>query len=49
MMIPDCLKKLKVAHAKLTELLESSHELHETKEYTEAKDQLEATKDIVAA
>lgn len=49
MMIPDCLKKLKDAHGKLTGLLEEAHELHETKEYTEAKEQLDATKSLVEA
>ena len=49
MMIPDCQRKLKDAHAKLTGLLEECHELHETKEYTDAKEQLDLTESIVKA
>lgn len=49
MMIPDCQRKLKDAHAKLSSLLEESHELHETKEFTDAKEQLELTQSIVSA
>lgn len=49
MMIPDCLRKLKDAHAKLSSLLAESHELHETKEYTEAKEQVDLTQSIVSA
>lgn len=49
MMIPDCLRKLKDAHAKLSALLEEAHELHETAEYTAAKEQLEQTQSIVSS
>lgn len=49
MMIPDCQRKLKDAHSKITSLLEESHELHETKEYTDAKEQADAVLSIVNA
>lgn len=49
MMIPDCLRKLKDAHGKLTGLIDEAQELHETKEYTEAKEHLDATRSLVEA
>lgn len=48
-MIPDCLRKLKDAHAKLSGLLEEANELHETKEFTDAKEQLDLTRSLVEA
>ncbi|KAF6017985.1 TBCA [Bugula neritina] len=48
MMIPDCQRKLKDAHAKLSALLEETAELHESKEYSDAKDQAAAVQSIVA-
>lgn len=47
MMIPDCLKKLKDAHGKLTGLLGECQELHETAECVAAKEQLELVQGII--
>ncbi|KAM4879468.1 tubulin-specific chaperone A isoform 4-T7 [Sylvia borin] len=44
MMIPDCQRRLEVAHAELTQLLENEKELEEAEEYKEARSILESVK-----
>ncbi|XP_029861072.1 tubulin-specific chaperone A [Aquila chrysaetos chrysaetos] len=44
MMIPDCQRRLEVAHADLTQLLENEKELEEAEEYKEARSILESVK-----
>uniref|UniRef100_A0A8C4XTR9 Tubulin-specific chaperone A n=2 Tax=Falco TaxID=8952 RepID=A0A8C4XTR9_FALTI len=44
MMIPDCQRRLEVAHADLTQLLENEKELEEAEEYKEARSLLESVK-----
>ncbi|XP_068279577.1 tubulin-specific chaperone A isoform X2 [Nyctibius grandis] len=44
MMIPDCQRRLEVAHADLTQLLENEKELEEAEEYKEARSILELVK-----
>ncbi|KAJ7399685.1 Tubulin-specific chaperone A [Pitangus sulphuratus] len=44
MMIPDCQRRLEVAHADLTQLLENEKELQEAEEYKEACSILESVK-----
>ncbi|XP_025923542.1 tubulin-specific chaperone A isoform X3 [Apteryx rowi] len=44
MMIPDCQRRLEVAHADLTQLLENEKELEEAEEYKEARCILESVK-----
>ncbi|XP_074991785.1 tubulin-specific chaperone A-like isoform X2 [Calonectris borealis] len=44
MMIPDCQRRLEVARADLTQLLENEKELEEAEEYKEARSILESVK-----
>ncbi|XP_026116650.1 tubulin-specific chaperone A-like [Carassius auratus] len=44
MMIPDCHRRLAVAHADLEQLLETEEELAEMEEYKEARTVLESVK-----
>uniref|UniRef100_A0A493SZ14 Tubulin-specific chaperone A n=1 Tax=Anas platyrhynchos platyrhynchos TaxID=8840 RepID=A0A493SZ14_ANAPP len=44
MMIPDCQRRLEIAHADLTQLLENEKELEEAEEYKEARSILESVK-----
>ncbi|KAJ7399680.1 Tubulin-specific chaperone A [Pitangus sulphuratus] len=44
MMIPDCQRRLEVAHAELSQLLENEKELEEAEEYKEARSILESVK-----
>ncbi|KAM6363825.1 tubulin-specific chaperone A isoform 2-T2 [Pluvialis apricaria] len=44
MMIPDCQRRLEVAHADLTQLLENEKDLEEAEEYKEARSILESVK-----
>ncbi|KAM6226598.1 tubulin-specific chaperone A-like isoform 1-T1 [Spheniscus humboldti] len=44
MMIPDCQRRLEVAHADLTQLLENEKELEEAEEYKEARSILQSVK-----
>ncbi|KFQ64065.1 Tubulin-specific chaperone A, partial [Phaethon lepturus] len=44
MMIPDCQRRLEVAYADLTQLLENEKELDEAEEYKEARSILESVK-----
>ncbi|XP_049649922.1 tubulin-specific chaperone A-like [Accipiter gentilis] len=44
MMIPDCQRRLEVAHADLVQLLENEKELEEAEEYKEARSILESVK-----
>jgi len=42
-MIPDCTKRLRSAHAELTELLDKEKELADIEEYKAARDALQET------
>ncbi|XP_013885352.1 tubulin-specific chaperone A [Austrofundulus limnaeus] len=44
MMIPDCHRRLAVAHADLLQFLESEEELAESEEYREARNVLDSVK-----
>ncbi|XP_059214062.1 tubulin-specific chaperone A [Centropristis striata] len=44
MMIPDCHRRLTIAHADLLQLLEAEEELCESEEYKEAKNVLDSVK-----
>ncbi|KAK7895905.1 hypothetical protein WMY93_021230 [Mugilogobius chulae] len=44
MMIPDCHRRLAVAHADLTQLLETEEDLVEAEEYKEARNILDSVK-----
>ncbi|KAG7238618.1 hypothetical protein INR49_030692 [Caranx melampygus] len=44
MMIPDCHRRLAVAHADLLQLLETEEDLAEAEEYKEAKNILDSVK-----
>uniref|UniRef100_A0A8C6V549 Tubulin-specific chaperone A n=1 Tax=Neogobius melanostomus TaxID=47308 RepID=A0A8C6V549_9GOBI len=44
MMIPDCHRRLAIAHADLSQLLESEEDLAEAEEYKEAKNVLDSVK-----
>ncbi|XP_017294077.1 tubulin-specific chaperone A [Kryptolebias marmoratus] len=44
MMIPDCRRRLAIAHADLLQFLESEEELAESEEYKEAKNVLDSVK-----
>ncbi|KAK5599736.1 hypothetical protein CRENBAI_016413 [Crenichthys baileyi] len=44
MMIPDCRRRLAIAHADLLQLLETEEELAESEEYNEAKNVLDSVK-----
>ncbi|KAM9841064.1 tubulin-specific chaperone A [Aulostomus maculatus] len=44
MMIPDCHRRLTVAHADLLQLLETEEDLAESEEYKEARNVLDAVK-----
>ncbi|XP_064900787.1 tubulin-specific chaperone A-like [Columba livia] len=44
MMIPDCQRRLEVAYADLTQLLENEKELEEAEDYKEARSILESVK-----
>lgn len=44
MMIPDCRRRLTVAHADLSQLLESEEDLAEAEEYKEARNVLDSVK-----
>ncbi|XP_065513081.1 tubulin-specific chaperone A [Caloenas nicobarica] len=44
MMIPDCQRRLEIAHADLTQLLENEKELEDAEEYKEARSILESVK-----
>ncbi|XP_072517871.1 tubulin-specific chaperone A [Salminus brasiliensis] len=44
MMIPDCHRRLSIAHADLQQLLETEEELAETEEYKEARSILDSVK-----
>ncbi|KAI7795731.1 tubulin-specific chaperone A [Triplophysa rosa] len=44
MMVPDCHRRLAMAHADLQQLLETEEELAETEEYKEARTILESVK-----
>ncbi|XP_065716774.1 tubulin-specific chaperone A [Patagioenas fasciata] len=44
MMIPDCQRRLEIAHADLSQLLENEKELEEAEEYKEARSILESVK-----
>ncbi|CAJ1070454.1 tubulin-specific chaperone A [Xyrichtys novacula] len=44
MMIPDCHRRLAVAHADLLQLLEAEEDLGESEEYKEARNMLDSVK-----
>lgn len=44
MMVPDCRRRLAVAHADLLELLEAEGDLAESEEYKEARNVLDSVK-----
>ncbi|KAG9266008.1 tubulin-specific chaperone A [Astyanax mexicanus] len=44
MMIPDCHRRLSIAHADLQQLLETEEDLAETEEYKEARSILDSVK-----
>lgn len=44
MMIPDCHRRLAIAHADLSQLLETEEDLAESEEYKEAKNLLDSVK-----
>ncbi|MED6246465.1 hypothetical protein ATANTOWER_018329 [Ataeniobius toweri] len=44
MMIPDCRRRLAIAHADLLQLLETEEELAESEEYNEARNVLDSVK-----
>ncbi|XP_029371466.1 tubulin-specific chaperone A isoform X1 [Echeneis naucrates] len=44
MMIPDCHRRLAVAHADLLQLIETEEDLAETEEYKEARNMLDSVK-----
>ncbi|KAK2892124.1 tubulin-specific chaperone A-like isoform X2 [Channa argus] len=44
MMIPDCHRRLAVAHADLSQLLETEEELADSEEYKEARNVLDSAK-----
>ncbi|XP_008323921.1 tubulin-specific chaperone A [Cynoglossus semilaevis] len=44
MMIPDCHRRLAIAHADLLQLLETEEDMAETEEYKEARNMLDSVK-----
>ncbi|XP_074546709.1 tubulin-specific chaperone A [Halichoeres trimaculatus] len=44
MMIPDCHRRLAIAHADLLQILETEEDLNETEEYKEARNILDSVK-----